>query len=296
MLFRSFSPVLNKADWNTEHLEAACRRAGVKTLKFPWLQWGGYWPQAATRKWGAHGEWGLPRLTELGRQREPFERFYDRLFDPATFVDGLSDWVDFTTSRLQANERRGEVDLPVSDWIHQHYRDEQLFLTPDHPSNALYKHLMARIADALGLVLEPGFFSSRLEFQEGVRLPVLPAIQRALGLAFSSAEWGHHEFLGELSYGLREFALSYHVASQVVLGQTRHNTVLKTPEAMGAGPGAKGRTPVRLGARRLMRLVEAPPQSGHRAVALLDNVDANEPSRSPLYLLSQHWQLLEPAR
>lgn len=290
-----FSPVLNREAWNTTHLEAACRTAGVKTLKFPWLQWGGYWPQVRKRTWGKNSEWGLPRLAELGRADMGFDAFYEHLFDPSAFGDGLGDWIDFTTTRLQANERNGEVDLPVSDWIAEHHAAAQLFLTPDHPSNHLYKHLVRRIADALGLRIEPGFYASSLELQEGVRLPVLPAIQKAMGLSFSSAEWGHHEFLGPASYGLHEFAMSYHQASRVRLGLALGNTALKAVDAMGAGPGAPGRQPVRKGTRMLMRMVDAPTFVAHDAVALLDNVNVDQPSLAPMYLFREHWSVSSPS-
>lgn len=289
-----FSPVLNQGDWNTEYLEAACKTAGIKTVKFPWLQWGGYWPKARKRYWGRNAEWGLPSLTDLGYRIDGFEPFYEALFDPAHFEADLSGWLDFTTTRLMEHERAGGVDIRISDWIIQNYAAKQLFLTPDHPSTELYKFVMHQLGELLGLRLDPGFYASSLQLQEGVRLPILPAMQKALGLSFASAEWAHHDFLGHAFYGLREFALSYHDKSRVRLAEATSNTVLKSEEFVRLGSDQAERTPVKKGVRLLMQLVEGVSKPAHQCIQLIGNLEASHAGNGRRHIFLRHWTFTAP--
>lgn len=289
-----FSPVLNHGDWNTVHLERACKVAGVRTLKYPWLQWSGYWPQAKRRFWGSKNEWGLPTLARLGRELQDFEPFYDSLFEATTFEEGLPSWLDFTAESLRRHEKTGAVDLPISDWVLAHYRERALFLTPDHPTTFTYQHLVKRIAQAIGLDLDPGFYALTRELQEGVRVPVLPAMQKALHLSFCSAEWSSNQFLGPLVFDLKAFARSYHAASQVFLARSRDRTVIKTPEAVHSGSMSEGRIPVAAGTPMLLRRLNLPEHAGHWPVALVEPFKTTPPTVSPQYVYKHHWTLEAP--
>lgn len=222
-----FSPILNQGEWNTSHLEQACGNQGVKFLKFPWLQWGGYWPNARKRLWGPHGEWCVPRLHELATASPGFEDFYRALFEPSAFSSLLPGWLEKTTRKLIDNETAGATDIRISGYISDNFARHQLFLTPDHPSTELYKYLIRELSDRAGLEIDPGFYHLSTQVQEGVRTPVMPGVARALALQFCAGEWAHHDFLGDNTLSLRQHAMSYHPATPIMLAETTHATRAK---------------------------------------------------------------------
>ncbi|WP_085318103.1 WcbI family polysaccharide biosynthesis putative acetyltransferase [Derxia lacustris] len=228
-----FNPILNKEDWNTVHLEDACRRIGRPFIKYPWLQWAGYWPTPRRRTWGRFAEWGLSSVLGLTGMLESasdpaaFERFYGALFEPRHFAAAMPQMMELTTEQLRKREQECAVDVSISDFILANYRRSQLFLTPDHPSNALYAHVVRELARLAGLTLDPAYGSQAIEVQEGVRTPILPGVAEAIGLEFSSSDWAHHEFLGRTHYTLREWALSSFPAGGVTLGVAKANTHIR---------------------------------------------------------------------
>lgn len=47
-----FNPILNRGEYNSTRIEERCKQYGTPYLKYPWLQWGGYWPEPKKRNWG----------------------------------------------------------------------------------------------------------------------------------------------------------------------------------------------------------------------------------------------------
>lgn len=289
-----FSPILNQGDWNTSELEEVCKRIGVRTVKFPWLQWGGYWPKAKKRSWGRNAEWGLPILKALAAEEKSFDGFYRRLFESSQITNELQGWLAFTTDRLIAQEESAKVDIRISSWILDHYDKQQLFLTPDHPSTTLYKYVVRQAADALGLSIDPAFYASSFELQEGVRTPILPAVQSALNLAFTSPEWAHHDFLGDGTFGLREFALSYFDPSNVRLAQATTKTVLKLRPVAHSTEDRTGRTAVAKNSRILLQLLDEKPIASHRRIRIVNPL-SSDPEPADQYIFASHWDLVAPA-
>jgi Polysaccharide biosynthesis enzyme WcbI len=236
-----FNPILNKAELNTIHLENACKQRNIKYYKYPWLQWEGYWPQARKRYWGKYSEWGMPSVLELTAKggkdaaadsNATFESYYEGLFEANNFEYAMNKVVEETTRKLRLLEETGNVDIRISDFILENYRKKQLFLTPDHPTNALYKYVIEHMTAAVGIKIDPAFYGASIEIQEGVRTPILPGVAKALNLEFASTEWAHKEFLGNTHYTLRDWAKSSFPGTKMFLGVAKINTRIKQVEGI----------------------------------------------------------------
>ena len=251
--FILFNPILNQGEYNTSNIEDHCKRFGIPFLRYPWLQWGGYWPEPKKRNWGENREWGIFFLKEHSARYScqsdrahdesgSFERYYESLFEKKSFEHIMEREVEKTTKQLIFREAEGGVDFSISTHINENFHKKRLFLTPDHPSIELYKYLVKQIAQALNIRIDPSFYSSNIEIQEGIRTPILPGVAAALNLNFSASDWCNKEFLGDSSYSLREFARTTFPGMPIFLASTKNNTRLKeldSGDATSIGPKKK---------------------------------------------------------
>ena len=203
-----FSPIVNQPGYNTASLPEHCRGLGVRTLSFPWLQWSGYFPGIAK---GASplgcDEWHYPHLAEQARRAASLEAFerqvYDGWRDAAEGEPDSAGWVRGalaeTSDRLARRERECGIDLPVSQFIDATWRRVRLFLTPDHPSIALYRVVAAGIAERLGIALDRSLAYTAWEPQAAPQTPILPSVHHHLGLPFTGGDYAGTEGGGSLS-------------------------------------------------------------------------------------------------
>ncbi|CAM4262980.1 hypothetical protein COAQ111491_13770 [Comamonas aquatilis] len=222
-----FNPIHNKGEWNTLHLEEYCFVNGVRLIKYPWLQWGGYWPHAAQRRWGDVKEWSIPLIRKESEKYESISENYCSIFNEGVISQAASGWLDKTTQFLRDAEKRGSVDISIVDWVYGRYKEKRLFQTPDHPCTELYKYVIGNIASAAGLTLDKSFFHISAELQPGVMTPILPNVASALHLNFTGGEWRHDEIWGDSELTLRDFVDSHFRKSPLLLGKAIVKTVRK---------------------------------------------------------------------
>jgi hypothetical protein len=232
-----FNPILNRGEYNSTHIEDHCKLHGIRFFKYPWLQWGGYWPEPKKRNWGNSSEWGLfflkkhmarySSLPDGKSQESDFESYYESLFEGSSFDSIMDSEIEKTTKQLVQRELDGGADFKISKYIIENFDKKQLFLTPDHPSTELYKYIVKVISEAIHIRIDPSFYSSNIEIQEGIRTPILPGVSVALSLNFSGADWCNNEFLGDSSYSLRDFAKTTFPGTPVFLASAKNNTRLK---------------------------------------------------------------------
>lgn len=171
-----------------------------------------------------------------------FDRYYESLFERSSFDSIMAGEIEKTTHQLVQREAEGGVDFKISPYIADNFDKKQLFLTPDHPSTELYKHAVRIIAEAINIRIDPSFYGSNIEIQEGIRTPILPGVAAALNLNFSAADWCNNEFLGDSSYSLREFARTTFPGTPIFLASTKNNTRLKEADSSDTttiGPNKK---------------------------------------------------------
>ncbi|KAB2755183.1 hypothetical protein F9K98_24945 [Brucella anthropi] len=179
-----FSPIVNKEEWNTDDIVNVCRKKGVNTISYPWLQWNGYFP-------------GVQKISVLGVQAWFYQFIIDEMqnhCDVHEFIESIikggvekkniEENIISTTNRLKQNEHDSGTDVIISDFILYNYKKKRLFLTPDHPSRFVYQELLKRIIPKLGFFSWPTYLFR--EPQNEAWTPILPSVARSLNLSFSN--------------------------------------------------------------------------------------------------------------
>lgn len=289
-----FNPILNRGEYNSSRIEDYCQLHGIRYFKYPWLQWGGYWPSPRKRNWGDETEWSLLYLKEhaeiyapdahLNRSTNLFESYYESMFQASHFKGLMQQEVELTTMQLQSRESEGGVDFRISQFILENFQRKQLFLTPDHPTTELYKFVVCNLTEAMGIRIDPSFALSNIEIQEGIRTPILPGVAEALKLDFHAADWGNDELFGEAYYSLRDYARTTFPAENIRLATACHTTRIKSPDSDRV-------ISARLKSRLLVSMCSERTVKDHYMADVL-GPPAHRGSRVLLY--KPHWQLAAP--
>ncbi|RWX78764.1 hypothetical protein EPK99_09245 [Neorhizobium lilium] len=167
-----FSPINNKDEYNTKYIEDYCNKHGIKSISYPWMQWNGYHPFTEKREF-----LGLNHWFPVGHDLEP---------DQARIEIVKS--AEITTDRLKQHEETNRTNLKISDFILKYYRDTRLFLTPDHPSNVLYRYAVWEISKRLSIDVSHDFYRYEQLLQPEIILPIQPAVSAALDLRFEASD------------------------------------------------------------------------------------------------------------
>lgn len=95
----------------------------------------------------------------------------------------------FQASFDEMRRREANIDIKLTDFIAQHYRDIKLFTSHNHPSNALFFEMVRQIAELAGLPIDPADF-------ERVTVPDLPETNCPISpydIATHGYKFAHHE-------------------------------------------------------------------------------------------------------
>jgi hypothetical protein len=224
-----FNPIRNKESYNTSHLEEFCRRNGIRFLRFPWLQWEGYFPtmKKAAPSW--YSGWWCSGLDDLAEKSSSFEEFRDAVLYGKALASEAVKHIEVTTEFMRRLEEG--ADLKVLPYILENYQTERLFLTPDHATTRLYQFLVRRIAEAIGCQIDESFYYSTTEIQAGISLPVLPSVGRALGLNFAAADFSNNLILGSSTLPLADYLKLHFYKGDIRLATARHTTRLRAGAA-----------------------------------------------------------------
>jgi hypothetical protein len=261
-----FSPILNKEQYNTSHLEADLGAHGVRLLRFPWLQWNGYFPGLDQKGPPWLSGWWYSALETLAAESPTFEHFAEQVFDGTALGEAALRELETTTSWLRRLE--AGTDVPVSGYVLDNFRRERLFLTPNHPSTALYRHVVLQIAAALGLQVDPSIHHTRLEAQEGLQVPILPSVARALDLRFQAGDFEHKYALGGEILPLSAFLRLHYSKADIRVAEARTNT--RIGRDLGTAEGEA--LTVKRGERLLLRAVpeaNVPRYRGYEVLAVI---------------------------
>lgn len=83
---------------------------------------------------------------------------------------------------IELRRREEILDVNISDYIEQNYKQKYLFFTPSHPTNEVLAELVKRIFNRIGLNTE--FNIDGLEENDRFELPIYPVVSRILELNF----------------------------------------------------------------------------------------------------------------
>lgn len=160
-----------------------------KTVTIPILYFTGYFPQAIKNK--------VPFRKDIFCWRDTF---VDSLFEKGLTIDEIIDTIkneeflnedDIEQNVIQSfNElerRETFLDIRISDYIKQYYKDMQLFYDPYHPCNFLLKELVIRILKFLQ-IQDLTFENDQIfdidikcNLREG-SIPIYPSVVKVLNL------------------------------------------------------------------------------------------------------------------
>lgn len=284
-----FNPILNKHDHNTSHLEEYCRDQGIRTLKYPWLQWEGYYP--TIRKIGPswYSGWWMTGLDEIADEAPDFQDFAGQVFEGTALHDQALQNLERTSGFLARLE--ATTDVKILGHVMDRFRDTRLFLTPDHASSELYKYILREIARLSGLRLDPAFWHSGQEIQAGIQIPVLPSVARALDLRFAGAgDFQNSLVLGSSTLSLTEYLKLHYYRRQVCFAVATGNTRLRDPDSGEAHS-------IREGTEVLGIAATAKVAQGYRRIEVLRSLRGDARRRFPLPLgrdmnfFARHWQM-----
>lgn len=255
------SPILSQKDYLTADLVPRLREGGVRVVTYPWLQWQGYFPLVRKAPFLGLECWHHARLPPEVWAAPPDEwpsRAMAHLADPALLEENLAR----TTQALQRSETQGGCDVRVSEHILAHYRSRRLFMTPDHPSKALYEVVVRAVSAALGIGIHEDWYASAAEPQDEHRTPIPRTVSDALSLTFHDGD-----FFARPSPVARRLPQSgyWHLLQGTLAGgtlwQAQEKTWLKRRPVGGAKLGDDERQPVAAG--QVVMLVDGRLAQGH---------------------------------
>lgn len=204
-----FSPIVNKAAYNTSFLEDHLDERKIQYIKYPWVQWNGYFPGFQKTAFFGHNPWWNQSLLKEAARHKTFESFEANVVDGSALSDIALSNLEMTSNKLREGEAKGRVDVKIADWIAQNYAERRLLLTPDHACIELYKYMFQQIEGLVGKIVEPSLYFSTTEIQEGLITPILPSVARALGLRFSSGDFSDPVIMSGRLISLREYLRLY---------------------------------------------------------------------------------------
>jgi hypothetical protein len=123
---------------------------------------------------------------------------------------------DMDLDRLLAMEEKkwrqidAASDIEITELLVADLLTQQLFFTPDHPTDVVLFHLASQIADKLGLdALEEPDWRTHKHSLRNVELPVHPAIAQHFALTWAQREKKYPMFGGWIERNTQEFYESY---------------------------------------------------------------------------------------
>lgn len=218
-----YSPIRNKADYNTDRLVDHLDAAGRQRVSFPWLQWEGYHPGVkSVSEYAWYSGWWPQALESAARSHDSFSAFRDAVAEGHVLADIVQENAANATERFHARE--DDCDVRVASHIDQNFRKARLFLTPDHASTTLYKYIVPQIADRIGVRLDPAFHEMSDEIQAGIRLPILSSVRKALDLEFTGGEFENKLILRSDLLNQSEYLRLIYDAADVVVARSNRPT------------------------------------------------------------------------
>ena len=181
--------------------------AGARTLAFPSMFLGAYWPF-----WGAKAAWDYPdslldRLLGAGLPPAEAVRLCLR-GNLVTAADPAALW-----AASLARERAKEAATPIKhvDAMLEHFQERMVFNVANHPGHDLLCWLGRRVLEELGLP-EPidGVEAAMPELHPEFHMPVHPQVAEILGLEFAGPKTRYPVYGRQLTF--EEYALEYAVA------------------------------------------------------------------------------------
>ncbi len=201
-----FSPVTRK-EHSTETLLDFCHANGIAAISYPWVQWQALYPHSKKGPFLGGTSW---RYDELFQDINAVG--IDRTAERSTGSDldeGIRANFAMSHAKLIEFEKRFDTDIRLSSFIRDNYKSTRMFLTPDHPTQALYCHLVSKVSEKLGIEVSSDFYYSGVEPQRGVNLPIIPRVSDVLGLSYRDSDYENATAFGSTVFNWRDYLRLY---------------------------------------------------------------------------------------
>jgi hypothetical protein len=264
-----FSPIENKGEYNTDRLVEFCRKAGIQTVSYPWLEWHGYCPTAIKGDFQGHVEWFYPELLRRGPEFKTFPDFIEFVVSHYPSDQEIDEIVTKSSAFLVASEERNNVDVKISAFVRDEFQKSRLFVASDHPSTTLYLRVMQDLAKAMSLDFdrEKGNLEEDGEWQSEARTPIFPRVKARLGLEFDDPRWRFDARFPGATLSLEKYLrLYFHCDGEIATSKVA--TLLMSI----ADPDAASRE-VGAGARFLLNREETDQTRGLQRVRIITNLE-----------------------
>jgi hypothetical protein len=249
-----FTPILNRAAYNTDGLVEFCAARNIPCVAFTWLQWNGYFPGFSTAKFDWYDGWWCKALADIAPSHASFESFLDAVEGGEALAGLVEPALQHATTVLKARERKGAVDIAISGFVLDNFRTERLFLTPTHPTPALYGYVFRRLEQLTSLRLRSEYYDSPQGPPHNNEVPIFPVVRRALGLSFDGGAFAHDKYWGDRRFSLREFTRMHYEPETMRRLTRRHAPAVTAPRRRAWLPSRLVR-----GARRWLTAPASPP-------------------------------------
>ena len=281
-----FSPVTRK-EYSTDILINFCTENGILPVSYPWVQWQSLYPFASKGRFLGGTSWRydltFDGLNDLGPDGV-IRRCTGSDLDESIFSN-----FEISHRKLLDFEERFDTKIRISEFIIENYKTTRLFLTPDHPTQALYCYLVERIAACLGIQISSNFFYSGQEPQAGIKLPLIPRVSDVLDLSYRDADYENNTAFGSTVLSWSDYVSLYTDEDAVILQASNTTQVKRKPLASNILSAAE-RIPCMKGTLMVASPISI--EAGHmrvKPVLLTRSMKKPIPLSGEWFIFTPHW-------
>lgn len=288
-----FTPI-RRERYATTELVSYCQKHNIDCISFPWLQWNGYFPHISKRSSiNRLGEWEYGGLTSSIDPKVDLPLFKELFLQNGEAPENIRHWANKCISILQQKEIEDNVDVKISDIIADQHQKRRLFLTPDHPTSYFYSILVPRLAKILQLDMDDSLLNTTYEFHPELKIPILPATAKALGLDFADTEC-FNKYKSLLPISFQEYLkIEYYSCGGRNMLKCTNETLGKYSPVAGATLSIEDKYEFRLGDIIAGKILNSDGIHDYMAIKEIWNKDYSRFMEfdKQLYIFKGHWAI-----
>ena len=212
-IYQKVSPSYLGEQMSTDYI-LKCLSPKCETLSIPNSYFQGYFPQHISKR-SPYGRFPYG-------DRNIIEAIYDSKFSEGELQDlvrmlGNNDY--YSSEELEKNtessleelaQRESGLDVIISDYIKENYKDKYLFYTVNHPTYWVIREVATRVLKLLD-IYNTNINPLVIDSLNDLVVPIYPSVIKQLGLGFidRSHKYPFHISTDGLSYTFEEYMLDY---------------------------------------------------------------------------------------
>lgn len=269
-----FSPIKH-VDYPTEKLIKFCDKHGIRHISYPWMQWNGYFPDVKKGDFLNGISWMYPNMHEDDGGLSP---------------DRIKENFETSNALLSKFESHHQTDISIYRFVRENFREKRLFLTPDHPTAFLYKHLVRRVADRLDIDLDLSYWLSAHEPQGGIKVPIRPGVAEVLDLDFVDADFENCTAFGTMTFPWLAYVQLYELKAGRIF-EAKTTTIIKDHPVDRTKLKPSEMMTISAGDFMVFEAAQQEPEHGHifGEILLARKSQYSKMTRKSGYVFANHW-------